>query len=104
MEEELITKGICFKSVDLNSTLHAPINLTPTPFSSKAFNRANELQPAINLLILRTIQNVPLLKSVCSELAEGDDFVAKLYEIYLKYPSIPKVQMNETFLASHLYF
>lgn len=94
-EEELIASGLCFKS-QKDSTgntkpIHAPINLTPTPFSSKAFLRAQNLQPAFNLLVLRTIQNSSLVREVCGKLAESDDFVAKLFEIYIKYPKLPKV-------------
>lgn len=92
MEEELIRHGICFMPpINSSKPVHAPISLTPTPFSSSAFNRAVELQPDFNLLILRTVQNAPLLKTVCSKLAEGDQFVSNLFKIYLKYPEIPKV-------------
>ena len=101
LESTLLDRQICFKALISNqnatakySLVHAPITLTPTPFSSVAFHRALKLQAAFNLLILRTVQNGPLLREVCAKLAEGDEFVAKLYEIYLKYPITPKV--NET--------
>lgn len=98
LELALLDHQICFKSsisnsnsTDKYSLVHAPITITPTPFSSVAFHRALKLQPAFNILILRTVQNGPLLREVCAKLAEGDEFVAKLYEIYLKYPITPKV-------------
>lgn len=90
MEKALIEEGICIKLAD-NSTIHAPVTVSPTPFSSAAFERAVKLQPAFNLLVLRTIQNSSLIKQVCSKLALQDDFVQNLYNIYLKYPKIPKV-------------
>lgn len=95
IQEELIAKGICFKP-PINQfdshPVHAPINLIPTPFSAVAFNRALELQTDFNLLVLRTVQNSRLLREVCGKLAEGDGFVANLYEIYCKYPQVPKVK------------
>ena len=100
-EAALLSAQICFKAsndsepeTETNSSLiHAPVTLKPTPFSSVAFERAVQLQPAFNLLVLRTLQNGPLLKRVCSKLAESDGFVAKLFEIYCKYSELPKVQI-----------
>lgn len=93
-EESLIERQICFKPQDSQKSLkpvHAPVTLTPTAFSSTAFKRALQLQPVFNLLVLRTIQNAPLLKEVCNKLAQSDEFVARIFKIYLKYPKIPKV-------------
>lgn len=97
-EEALLERQICFKPPKDSETpspsipVHAPVTLNPTPFSEIAFNRALQLQFGFNLLVVRTIQNAPLLKEVCSNLAQSDDFVAKLFQIYLKYPEIPKVK------------
>lgn len=95
-EEALLERQICFKPPKDSETpsipVHAPVTLNPTPFSKIAFNRALQLQFGFNLLVLRTIQNAPLLKEVCSHLAQSDEFVAKLFQIYLKYPEIPKVK------------
>ena len=91
-EESLLKRQICFKAQnDSEPAFHAPVTLNPTPFSKIAFNRALQLQNGFNLLVLRTIQNAPLLKEVCSILAKSDNFVAKLFQIYLKYPKNPKV-------------
>lgn len=91
-EETLLERQICFKPPkDSQNPVHAPVTLNPTPFSSIAFNCALKLQLGFNLLVLRTIQNAPLLKEVCRNLAQSDEFVAKLFEIYLKYQKIPKV-------------
>lgn len=93
-EETLLKRQICFnppKSADSLAPVHAPVTLKPTPFSAVAFNRALQIQPAFNLLVLRTIQNAPLLKEVCQKLAQSDEFVANLFKIYSKYPQIPKV-------------
>jgi hypothetical protein len=94
-EETLLERQICFKppkdSQNPLIPVHAPVTLNPTPFSEIAFNRALQLQFGFNLLVLRTIQNAQLLKEVCHNLSQSDDFVAKLFEIYLKYPTIPKV-------------
>ena len=101
-EETLLERQISFKppkdSQTPSTPIHAPVTLKPTPFSSIAFNRALKLQSGFNLLVLRTIQNAPLLKEVCRNLAQSDEFVAKLFEIYLKYPTIPKVTIIEQFL------
>ena len=97
VEEALLAAQICFKAPNDAKfpVIHAPVTLKPTPFSSVAFERAVALQPAFNLLVLRTVQNGPLLKRVCSKLAGSDDFVAKLYEIYCKYPEPPKVKLHK---------
>ena len=96
-EETLLQRQICFKppspSSDSSTPVHAPGTRKPTPFSSLAFSRALQVQPAFNLLVLRTIQNGPLLKEVCQKLAQSDRFVADLFQIYLKYPQIPKVKI-----------
>lgn len=97
-EAELLERQICFKPPKSSESLtpvHAPVTLKPTPFSSLAFKRALQIQPAFNLLVLRTIQNAPLLKEVCQKLAQSDEFVANLFKIYLKYPQIPKVPANQ---------
>lgn len=90
MEKDLLEAEICFKTAD-GATVHAPVTIHPTPFPEIAFARAVQLQPAFNLLVLRTIQNSTMLHQVCSQLALQDEFVQNLYNIYLKYPKIPKV-------------
>lgn len=93
-EEALLSAEICFKltqNSDNSALIHAPVTLKPTPFSSRAFHRACQLQPAYNLLVLRTIQKGVLLRKVCLKLAESDKFVANLFEVYCKYPDPPKV-------------
>lgn len=91
---ELISSEICFKdSTDLSTSVHAPIALSPTPFPRAAFDRALALQPLYNELVLRTVQNDTLLHQVCSKLSLHDPFVARLYEIYLKYPNPPTVNI-----------
>ena len=95
LEEALLSARICFKApkeAPGESPVHAPVTLKPTPFSAVAFWRAVQLQPAFNLLVWRTVQNGRLLKKVCSKLAQSDAFVAKLFEIYCKYPETPKVK------------
>lgn len=90
-EEKLFSKQICIQSEDSSTPIHAPVTINPTPFSATAFERAITIHPLFNLLVLRTVQNAPLLKEVCSTLAQSDDFVSKLFQIYLKYPAVPKV-------------
>lgn len=97
VEEALLSAQICFKApkdAANDPPIHAPVTLVPTPFSAVAFARAVHLQPDFNLLVLRTVQNGKLLRKVCEKLAESDEFVAKLFEIYCKYPDPPKVQQR----------
>lgn len=92
-EEALLSAQICFKSPQSSSIIHAPVTLNPTPFSSLAFQRACQLQPAFNLLVLRTVQNGKLLKKVCAKLAESDEFVANLFKIYTENSHPPSVRI-----------
>ena len=70
----------------------APVTLQPTPFSTTAFNSANEIQPLYNQLVLRTIQDSSILHQVCQRLAPNDDFVHRLYTLYQQYSNVPKVK------------
>ena len=91
LEQELLEHRICFKERDSDGILAAPVTINPTPFSKKAFNQALQLQPDFNLLVLRTVQNRPLLHEICEKLQGSDDFVGKLFNIYKNHPDIPKV-------------
>lgn len=93
MEEILLNNEICFNDTE-NVKIHAPISLNPTPFSSKAFHRATELQPAFNLLVLRTIQNSTLLHSICQQLSKSDQFISKLFQIYQNSLPVPRLFFN----------
>lgn len=84
--QELIEAKVALLAPNRTDTVAAAVTLRPTPFSQKAFNRANEIQPLFNELVLRTVQERNILDRVCSRLAEQDDFVRRLYQIFLKVP------------------
>lgn len=90
----LVSRQLCFNDPVNTTPIHAPIALHPTPFSSTAFNRAISLQPAFNLLLLRTIQNPALLTLISSQLAKSDQFIFKLFEIYQQQSSLPLLFFN----------
>lgn len=87
MEKELIEANVAMLGDDGECVVAAPVTLRPTPFSRKAFQHAHDVQPLFNELVLRTVQERTLLDSVCKRLAEQDDFVRRLYDIFLKYPT-----------------
>jgi hypothetical protein len=85
--QQLIEAKVALLAPNRADTVAAAVTLCPTPFSSKAFNRANEIQPLFNELVLRTAQERTILERVCKRLAEQDDFVRRLYQIFVKVPT-----------------
>ncbi|CAH1759574.1 19591_t:CDS:2 [Entrophospora sp. SA101] len=67
-----------------SSVLHAPISLLPTPFPRKQFDLVVELQPLFNILYHKLSNDHQLISNVIEEISNVDDFIAKLYDIYLK--------------------
>nr|CAG8468455.1 8035_t:CDS:2 [Entrophospora candida] len=67
-----------------SSVLHAPISLLPTPFPRKQFDLVVELQPLFNVLYHKLSNDHQLISNVIEEISNVDDFIAKLYDIYLK--------------------
>ncbi|CAI2185230.1 6905_t:CDS:10 [Funneliformis geosporum] len=67
-----------------SSVMHAPISLFPSPFPKKTFYQAIELQPVFNLLFHKLSRNHEFITKVIEEVTKVDDFIDKLYKIYLK--------------------
>ncbi|KAI8142421.1 glutathione synthase [Fennellomyces sp. T-0311] len=63
---------------------HAPFTLYPTPFPRAEFEKAKGLQQPWNTLIHKLSVDDALIAEVMETLAGVDDFMQKLYEIYLK--------------------
>ncbi|KAI9245110.1 glutathione synthase [Phascolomyces articulosus] len=63
---------------------HAPFTLYPTPFPRAEFEKAKGLQQPWNTLIHKLSVDDALITEVMKELSGVDDFMQKLYEIYLK--------------------
>ncbi|CAG8514581.1 7597_t:CDS:10 [Ambispora gerdemannii] len=72
-----------------SSVIHAPLALFPSPFPKKAFEKGLLLQPLFNLLFHRLTKDNEYIKEIMNEnncrnrLSKGDDFIEKLYNIYL---------------------
>ncbi|KAF9939807.1 hypothetical protein BGZ67_008915 [Mortierella alpina] len=63
--------------------INAPISLFPTPFPAKAFNDAVRIQPLYNQLVHDISQDDAFLKEIMESLSTVDDFVKRLYDLYL---------------------
>ncbi|KAI9492816.1 glutathione synthase [Zychaea mexicana] len=63
---------------------HAPFTLYPTPFPRAEFEKAKGLQQPWNTLIHKLSEDDALISEVMESLSEVDDFMQKLYDIYLK--------------------
>ncbi|KAI8096912.1 glutathione synthetase [Halteromyces radiatus] len=63
---------------------HAPLALYPTPFPRAEFFKAKDLQIPWNTLIHRMSKDNLLLKELMETLSQVDDFMKRLYDIYLQ--------------------
>ncbi|KAF9573649.1 hypothetical protein EC968_008286 [Mortierella alpina] len=63
--------------------INAPISLIPTPFPAKAFSDAVRIQPLYNQLVHDISQDDAFLKEIMESLSTVDDFVKRLYDLYL---------------------
>ncbi|KAF9202444.1 hypothetical protein BGZ49_007404 [Haplosporangium sp. Z 27] len=74
---------------DLNSAvipsgvINAPVSLFPTPFPVNAFNDAVKIQPLYNQLVHDISQDDEFLREIMESLSVVDDFVKRLYDLYL---------------------
>ncbi|RIB03504.1 glutathione synthase [Gigaspora rosea] len=66
-----------------STTVHAPISLFPSPFPKKEFEFALGLQPIFNLLFHKLSRDHEFIEKVIGELTDVDDFLEKLYNIYI---------------------
>ncbi|KAF8942994.1 hypothetical protein BGZ47_005931 [Haplosporangium gracile] len=64
--------------------INAPVTLFPTPFPINAFNNAVEIQPLYNQLVHDISQDDAFLKEIMESLSTVDDFVKRLYDLYLE--------------------
>ncbi|KAG0307317.1 hypothetical protein BGZ98_000552 [Dissophora globulifera] len=62
---------------------NAPVSLFPTPFPTKAFNNAISIQPLFNQLVHDISEDDAFLKEIMESLSTVDDFVKRLYDLYL---------------------
>ncbi|KAF9187147.1 hypothetical protein BGZ51_001529 [Haplosporangium sp. Z 767] len=63
--------------------INAPVSLFPTPFPTNAFNDAIKIQPLYNQLVHDISQDDAFLKEIMESLSTVDDFVKRLYDLYL---------------------
>ncbi|KAI9300522.1 glutathione synthase [Cunninghamella echinulata] len=66
------------------AVIHAPLSLYPTPFPRAEFYKAKELQVPWNTLIHHMSKDDLLIKEIMENLAQVDDFMKRLYDIYIK--------------------
>ncbi|KAI1317202.1 hypothetical protein EDD11_008894 [Mortierella claussenii] len=63
--------------------INAPISLFPTPFPTNAFYDAIKIQPLFNQLVHNISQDDAFLKEIMESLSTVDDFVKRLYDLYV---------------------
>ncbi|KAF9110298.1 hypothetical protein BGX27_006556 [Mortierella sp. AM989] len=63
--------------------INAPVSLFPTPFPVNAFNDAVNIQPLFNQLVHDISQDDAFLKEIMESLSTVDEFVKRLYDLYL---------------------
>ncbi|KAF9407232.1 hypothetical protein BGZ94_002783 [Podila epigama] len=63
--------------------INAPVSLFPTPFPKPAFQDAVRIQPLFNQLVHDISEDDAFLKEIMENLSTVDDFVKRLYELYL---------------------
>ncbi|GJJ68856.1 glutathione synthase [Entomortierella parvispora] len=63
--------------------VNAPVSLFPTPFPAKAFQDAVKIQPLFNQLVHDISEDDAFLKEIMESLSTVDDFVKRLYDLYL---------------------
>ncbi|KAF9906663.1 hypothetical protein EC991_000388 [Linnemannia zychae] len=64
--------------------INAPVALFPTPFPIKAFKNAIKIQPLYNQLVHDISKDDAFLKEIMESLSTVDDFVKRLYDLYLE--------------------
>jgi glutathione synthetase len=61
--------------------VHAPISVTPSPFSKVAFDHVVKSQIQINALVHNLMSNIPLVRELLNDLGSKDEFVAGMLKI-----------------------
>ncbi|KAG0243011.1 hypothetical protein BGX31_011327 [Mortierella sp. GBA43] len=69
--------------VAAEGVINAPVSLFPTPFPRNAFNNAIKIQPLFNQLVQDISEDDAFLKEVMESLSSVDEFVKRLYDLYL---------------------
>ncbi|CAG8518646.1 6993_t:CDS:10 [Paraglomus brasilianum] len=87
------------------SVIHAPVALFPSPIPREAFEEAVNLQPIFNELYHKMSLDDAFIKSTIQKVSEVDDFVKKLYDIYLKTKDKVQVSSNklDSFFQQHAF-
>ncbi|KAF9382550.1 hypothetical protein CPC16_009300 [Podila verticillata] len=63
--------------------INAPISLFPTPFPKRAFHNAVQIQPLFSQLVHDISEDDAFLKEIMESLSHVDDFVKRLYDMYI---------------------
>ncbi|CAG8630882.1 6228_t:CDS:10, partial [Paraglomus occultum] len=66
------------------SAIHAPVALFPSLIPREAFEQAVNLQPIFNKLYHNMSLDDAFINSIIREVSKVDDFIKRLYDIYLK--------------------
>lgn len=88
-------KGLCARELNSNKDDLVQLikfTLFPSPFPQKWFTFAKSIQENVNLLYHRIAYNDDFLIQSLKEVIEIDDFISKLYNIYLKVKDEKKAQ------------
>ncbi|KAK4199040.1 putative glutathione synthetase [Triangularia verruculosa] len=64
--------------------INAPVTLFPSPFPKSCFDEAKAIQTSYNELYAQISQDEEFLGRLVQEVAGGDDFIAKLWDVHLK--------------------
>ncbi|KAF9024226.1 hypothetical protein BGZ52_011351 [Haplosporangium bisporale] len=63
--------------------INAPISLFPTPFPKQAFHNAVQIQPLFSQLVHDISEDDAFLREIMESLSHVDDFVKRLYDMYI---------------------
>ena len=78
---------------------HAPVSLVPNTFPKQAFDYAQEVAPIFNVLVDKVSRDKDFLVSNLGNVAENDNFVSRLLQIYTNLPD--EIILNSIHLGLH---
>ncbi|KAF9585047.1 hypothetical protein BGW38_004109 [Lunasporangiospora selenospora] len=79
----LVVRPPTITGQETQGVINAPVSLIPTVFPSKAFDDAVRIQPLFNELVHTISEDDAFLKEIMESLSQVDDFVKRLYDLYL---------------------
>lgn len=65
---------------------HAPVTLSPSPYPRSSFEYVQQIQPLLNKMIDNISRDKNFLTTCLAPIAESDDFVARLLQIFESQP------------------